>query len=111
MKLFRSMYDWVLHWAATPYALPALIIISFAESSFFPIPPDILLIAMTVAMPALWLRYAFFCSAASVFGGMFGYLIGFKFMDVVGNQILTLYHLQEKFDKIGDLYREHEGWA
>ena len=111
MKLFRSLYDWVLHWAATPYALPALFIISFAESSFFPIPPDILLIAMTVAVPALWLRYAFFCSAASVLGGMFGYLIGLKFMDVVGNQILALYHLQEKFDKIGDLYREHEAWA
>ena len=105
------MYDWVLHWAATPYALPALFIISFAESSFFPVPPDVLLIAMTVAVPALWLRYAFFCSAASVLGGMFGYLIGLKFMDVVGNQILALYHLQEKFDKIGDLYREHEAWA
>ena len=52
MKLFRSLYDWVLHWAATPYALPALILISFAESSFFPVPPDILLIAMTVAVPA-----------------------------------------------------------
>jgi len=111
MKLFRSLYDWVLHWAATPYALPALIIISFAESSVFPVPPDILLIAMTVAVPALWLRYAFYCSAASVLGGMFGYLIGLKFMDVVGNQILALYHLQEKFDKIGDLYREHEAWA
>lgn len=111
MKLFRSMYDWVLHWATTPYALPALVIISFVESSVFPVPPDVLLIAMTVAMPALWLRYAFFCTLASVLGGMFGYLIGFKFMDVVGNQILAFYHLQEKFNKIGELYREYEAWA
>lgn len=111
MKLFRSMYDWVLHWAGTPYALPALVIISFAESSVFPVPPDVLLIAMTVAAPALWLRYASFCTLASVLGGMFGYLIGLKFMDVVGNKVLELYHLQDKFAKIGDLYREYEAWA
>ncbi len=60
------MYDWVLHWAGTPYALPALVIISFAESSVFPVPPDVLLIAMTVAAPALWLRYASLCTLASV---------------------------------------------
>ena len=70
MKLFRSAYDWVLHWAATPYALPALLAISFVESSFFPIPPDILLIAMTVAVPALWVRYSLFCSIASVLGSI-----------------------------------------
>jgi len=111
MKLFRSLYDWVLHWATTPYALPALILISFAESSVFPVPPDVLLLAMTVATPALWLRYAFYCTTASVLGGMFGYLIGLKFMDVIGNKVLEIYHLHDKFDKIGDLYREHEAWA
>jgi membrane protein YqaA with SNARE-associated domain len=111
MKLFRSLYDWVLHWAGTPYALPAMLIISFAESSFFPVPPDVLLIAMTVAMPAFWFRYAFVCTTASVLGGMFGYLIGLKFMDVLGNKVLDFYHLHDKFDKIGDLYREHEAWA
>ena len=95
------MYDWVLHWAATPYALPALFFISFVESSFFPIPPDILLIAMTVAVPALWLRFSFFCSVASVLGGMFGYLIGYQFMELIGNRIVDLYHLQAKFEKIG----------
>jgi len=62
------MYDWVLHWATTSYAIPALVVISFVESSVFPVPPDVLLIAMTVAVPALWLRYAFFCTAASVLG-------------------------------------------
>ena len=105
------MYDWVLHWAATPYALPALFLISFVESSFFPIPPDILLIAMTVAVPALWIRFSLFCSVASVLGGMFGYLIGYQFMDLIGNGIVELYHLQDKFEKIGGLYDEHQGWA
>ena len=111
MKLFRSAYDWVLHWAATPYALPALCVISFVESSFFPIPPDILLIAMTVAVPALWMRFSLFCSIASVLGGMFGYFIGYQFMDLVGHRIVSFYHLQETFDKIGGLYNEHQGWA
>ena len=111
MKLFRSAYDWVLHWAATPYALPALFAISFVESSFFPIPPDILLIAMTVAVPTLWIRYSLFCSIASVLGGVFGYFIGYQFMDLVGQRIVDFYHLQETFDKIGGLYNEQQGWA
>jgi membrane protein YqaA with SNARE-associated domain len=111
MKIIRTMYDWVLHWAATPYALPALFFISFVESSFFPIPPDILLIAMTVAVPALWIRFSLFCSVASVLGGMFGYFIGYQFMDLIGKGIVELYHLQDKFEKIGGLYDEHQGWA
>ena len=111
MKIIRSTYDWVLHWASTPYALPALFFISFVESSFFPIPPDILLIAMTVAVPALWIRFSLFCSVASVLGGMFGYFIGYQFMDLIGNGIVELYHLQDKFEKIGHLYDEHQGWA
>lgn len=111
MKLFRSLYDWVLHLAATPYAVPALFAISFIESSFFPVPPDVLLIAMTVAVPALWIRYALLCTVASVLGGVFGYIIGWKFMDVIGFKILDFYHLQEKFDKIGALYQQYEAWA
>jgi membrane protein YqaA with SNARE-associated domain len=111
MKIIRSLYDWVLHWSATPYALPALFIISFTESSFFPIPPDILLIAMTLAAPALWFRYASLCSVASVLGGMFGYLIGLKFMDVAGNRIVEFYHLRDEFDRVGELFNEYQAWA
>jgi membrane protein YqaA with SNARE-associated domain len=48
MKILRKLYDWVLHWAETPYAVPALFILSFAESSFFPVPPDVLLIALAI---------------------------------------------------------------
>jgi membrane protein YqaA with SNARE-associated domain len=111
MKMVRKLYDWVLHWSATPYALPALAIIAFVESSVFPIPPDVLLIAMVVAVPAGWARYAIVCSVASVVGGMFGYWIGYSFMDVIGNDIVALYHFQEKFDKIAGLYQKYEGWA
>jgi membrane protein YqaA with SNARE-associated domain len=111
MKIFRNMYDWVLHWSKTPQALPALAIIAFIESSVFPIPPDILLIAMVVALPSKWFRFAAVCSVASVLGGMFGYLIGYQFMDVVGNRIIAFYHFQEKFDKIGGFYNEYQAWA
>jgi membrane protein YqaA with SNARE-associated domain len=109
--MLRKTYDWVLHWSATPYAIPALIIISFVESSFFPIPPDVLLIAIVVAVPKIWFRSALACSVASVVGGMFGYLIGWQFMELVGSRIVEFYHFQEQFDKIGGLYNEHGGWA
>ena len=109
--LIRKLYDWVLHWAATPYAMPALFIIAFVESSFFPIPPDVLLIAMVVAVPAGWLRFALICSVGSVLGGMFGYLIGYQFMDLIGNRIVEFYHFQEEWDKIGLLYEKYNAWA
>jgi len=66
---------------------------------------------MVVAVPAGWARYAIVCSLASVVGGMFGYWIGYSFMDVIGNEIVALYHFQEKFDKIAGLYQQYEGWA
>ena len=111
MKLLRRLYDWVLRWSATPYALPALFLIAFVESSVFPIPPDVLLIAMVVAVPLEWARFAFVCPAGSVLGGMLGYLIGWQFMDLVGTRIVEFYHFQNKFDKIGLLYNEHQAWA
>ncbi len=109
--MLRKTYDWVIHWSSTPHALPALALISFAESSFFPIPPDVLLIAMTIAVPTRWFKFAFICSIASVLGGMFGYLLGWQFMDLIGNKIVEFYHFQEKFDKIGSWYDEYNAWA
>ena len=111
MALIRKLYDWVLQWASTPYALPVLFIVSFVESSFFPIPPDILLIAMVVAAPAGWFRFALVCSIGSVLGGVFGYLIGYQFMEIIGNRIVEFYHFQEKWDKIGLLYDKYNAWA
>ena len=104
MRFLRKTYDWILHWSSTKHALPALAILSFAESSFFPIPPDVLLIAMAVAVPLKAFRFAAVCSVASVLGGMFGYLLGWQFMDLVGIHIVEFYHLQAQWDKIGNWY-------
>lgn len=76
-NIMRRMYNWVVSWSEKPSAEKALGGLSFAESSFFPIPPDPLLIAMVVARPKKWLRFATITTATSVAGGMFGYLIGF----------------------------------
>ncbi len=76
-NLVRRLYDWVLHWAHTPYGTPALFVLALAESSFFPIPPDVLLIAMAVSVPARAFKYAFVCSLGSVIGGTIGYGIGY----------------------------------
>ncbi len=77
MILLRRLYDWVLHWAQTPYGAPALFLLAFAESSFFPLPPDILLLALCLSMPGRSYRYALLSTSGSVFGGMGGYLIGY----------------------------------
>ena len=83
MKIVRKLYDWVLHWAETPYGPLALFILAFAESSFFPVPPDLLLIALCLgAIKKSW-RFAFYTAVASILGGMAGYLIGHGLWDVV----------------------------
>jgi membrane protein YqaA with SNARE-associated domain len=81
--LHRRLYDWVIHWARTPYGVPALGAIAFAESSFFPLPPDVLLLALGVARPSRAFWYATVCSVASVLGGMAGYAIGYFVWDGV----------------------------
>ena len=76
MKTIRKLYDWVLHWAETPYGPMALFILAFAESSFFPIPPDVLLIALALGVRKKSFSFALICSIASIAGGLFGYSIG-----------------------------------
>ena len=68
----RQLYDWVLHWAETPYGGPALFVLALAESSFFPIPPDPLLIALCLGAASRSLRFALIATSASVLGGMLG---------------------------------------
>jgi len=84
-QLHRRLYDWVLHWADTPYGGPALFIMSFAESSFFPIPPDVLLAPLVLGNRKKWFRYALSCSLASLLGGALGYAIGAFAWQVTGN--------------------------
>jgi len=109
--MFRKLYDWVLHWAETPYGSWALFLLAFSESSFFPIPPDVLLIALAVAVPRKAMRFALICSVGSVLGGCFGYLIGWQFMGSIGAKIVVFYGLDDKVDYIGNLYRNYDAWA
>ncbi len=109
--MVRRLYDWVLHWAETPYGAWALFLLAFCESSFFPIPPDILLIALAVAIPKKSFRYALVCSIGSVLGGCLGYLIGWQFMAAVGNRIIEFYHLTDKVHYISGMFQQYDAWA
>ena len=109
--MLRRLYDWVLHWAKTPYGTWALFILALCESSFFPVPPDVLLIALAVALPHKSLRYALVCSAGSVIGGMLGYLIGWQFMDIIGQRIIVFYGLAARVAEIQALYQRYDAWA
>jgi membrane protein YqaA with SNARE-associated domain len=105
--MFRRMYDWTISLARRPSAPYALGAVSFAESSFFPIPPDVVLAPMALAQPSKAYRYAFICTVASVIGGLLGYMIGALFMDTVGNWLIGIYGGREKIDGLIGLYREY----
>jgi membrane protein YqaA with SNARE-associated domain len=105
--IVRRLYEWVLHWAHTPYGIWALFVLAFTESSFFPIPPDVLLIALALSIPAKSFRYALICSAGSVLGGLFGYFIGWQLMDLVGFPIMKLYGILEQYETVRQSYEEY----
>jgi len=107
----RRLYDWVLSWAHHRHAPVALFLLAFAESSFFPIPPDVLLIALALGIPARAFRLALITTAGSVLGGLAGYAIGFGFMASIGQWILDLYNFHAQFEKIRNLYLEYDIWA
>jgi membrane protein YqaA with SNARE-associated domain len=109
--MLKKLYEWVLKWADTPYGGWALFILAFSESSFFPIPPDVLLIALAVGKPKKALKFALICSIGSVLGGIVGYLIGWQFMAVVGHKIIAFYGLTEKVATIASLYNQYNAWA
>ncbi|HHT9126953.1 MAG TPA: YqaA family protein [Candidatus Brocadiia bacterium] len=103
----RRLYDWVLHWAETPYGPWALFILAFCESSFFPIPPDVLLIALAISIAKKSFRYALICSVGSVLGGCFGYFIGYEFFEHVGKPIIHLYGVGDKFELVSQQYQNN----
>lgn len=103
----RRIKEWVESYAEKPYAAWALFIIAFAESSFFPIPPDVLLIAIAVVIPKKAFRYALICSVGSVLGGMFGYLIGQEFFDLIGRPIINLYGVTNQYEHVRQLYEQN----
>lgn len=103
-RKIRALYRWVVGWSESRQAERALGGIAFAESSFFPIPPDPLLIAMVTAHPAKFLRYAAICTLSSTVGGMFGYFIGVALFGTVGQWIIDTYGLQAAFGTIAERY-------
>lgn len=109
--MLRRLYDWVLGWAERPGGSWALFTIAFCESSFFPIPPDILLIALAVGKPAKSFRFAVICSAGSVLGALLGYVIGLQFMDLIGRSIIEFYHLTDKMEYLATLFNRWDAWA
>ena len=100
LSLPRRLYDWTLQWADTQQALVALFLIALAESSFFPIPPDVLLIAIVATRPARWLRAAGTCAAGSLVGAAIRYAIGSGLMATVGDPIITFYGTHHHWDRL-----------
>ncbi len=111
MGLHYRVYDWVIHWSAHKHAVWALFLIALAEASFFPIPPDVLLIAMCLAQPGRSLWYALVATAGSLSGGLVGYLIGWSVWQGIEAWAFTnlsfLGFTQENFHKVQQLYRDN----
>jgi membrane protein YqaA with SNARE-associated domain len=110
--LHRRLYDWTLSWAHRPSSSIALFALSFAESSFFPIPPDVLLIALVMGNTRKWLRLAMICTIASVLGALAGYGIGHELWQILNPWFFKYVpgFTPEAFAKVGQLYETHNFW-
>jgi membrane protein YqaA with SNARE-associated domain len=108
--MLRRLYDYVMSLAARPGATWGLAAVSFAESSFFPIPPDVMLIPMVLARRARAWFYATICTVSSILGGAAGYLIGWVFFATLGQGILNFYGLEAQFDSFAGRYNEYGAW-
>ncbi len=109
--LLKRLYLWVLSWAESKYAAIALAAHAFMESAFFPIPPDVLQIALSIAKPKRSFWYAFIASVFSVLGGIFGYLIGMFLFETVGKAIIASLGYQQQFQMVGQLFQQNAFWA
>jgi membrane protein YqaA with SNARE-associated domain len=109
--MLRRLYDSVLALAGSRRAPVWLAVISFAESSVFPIPPDALLIPMCLARPHHAWRFALICSVSSVLGGALGYFIGYALFEVLAQPIIRLYHYEAAFERFKDTYAEWGLWV
>jgi len=108
--MLRRLYDWCIAAADKPYATWLMGIVSFVESSFFPIPPDVMLIPMSLARPDRAFFYATVCTVTSVAGGVLGYLIGALLYDSVGLWLIKLYGYGDKVEAFRAAYVEWGGW-
>jgi membrane protein YqaA with SNARE-associated domain len=108
--VFQRFYQWILKVAGHRHALWALAAVSFIESSFFPIPPDILLIPMVLAAPRRAWLIAGVCTLASVAGGYLGYAIGYFAFDAIGQRVLEFYHAMDKYQALKSSFAEWGAW-
>jgi membrane protein YqaA with SNARE-associated domain len=108
--MLRRIYDWCIDAAHKPYAMWIMGAVAFAESSFFPVPPDVMLIPMSLARPQRAWLYALVCTATSVLGGMLGYAIGALLYDSLGHWLITLYGLSDKIDAFRASYAQWGAW-
>ncbi|SHI70671.1 membrane protein YqaA, SNARE-associated domain [Malonomonas rubra DSM 5091] len=113
MKVVRRLYDWVLSWADTPYGVPALFLLAFAEASFFPIPPDVLLIALCLAIPTRSYRFALVATIGSATGGMLGYLIGWGAWDSLSPYFYQYVpgFTEAGFAQVKGLFDQYDFWT
>lgn len=109
--MLRRLYDTTLKLSESPHALTALAIVSFVESSVFPIPPHVMMVPMVLAAPAKAWRIAFVCTLASVLGGILGYMIGAYGFEAIGQPVLEFYGKAEKFDIFAARFNEVGAWA
>ena len=108
--MLKRTYDWCISAADKPYALWILAAVAFAESSFFPIPPDIMLLPMSLARPKRAWWFATICTVASVAGGVVGYAIGALLYDSVGQWLIDVYGLSGKVEAFRQSYAEWGAW-
>ena len=108
--MLRGLYDWTLRMGSTRHAVWILAAVAFVESSVFPIPPDILLIPMILAVRERAWMLAGICTVSSVLGGFLGYAIGALLFDVVGQPIIDFYHFDEAFTRFTERYNEAGAW-
>jgi membrane protein YqaA with SNARE-associated domain len=108
--MLRRLYDWCINAAGKPYASWIMGTVSFVESSFFPVPPDAMLIPMALARPDKAWHYATICTLASVAGGVLGYMIGALLYDSLGLWLMQLYGYGDKVEAFRDAYARYGGW-
>lgn len=109
--ILRRTYDWLMNWMQTPYGVWVLFGVAVAESSFFPIPPDVFLMALCISLPKKSFRFAAICAVGSVLGGAIGYGLGLGFMDTLGSKIIALYGLADKYEIVQHLYQKYDALA
>jgi membrane protein YqaA with SNARE-associated domain len=108
--MLQRLYARTLEIASGPHALAAMLVVSFAESSFFPIPPDVLLIPMMLARPSRAWRLAALCTISSVAGGVFGYAIGYFAYETVGRPVLEFYNAMQYYDTLRAGFNQWGVW-